>query len=117
MFSGDRTGGEEQFTGDRDFVAGNLPASLPVKVEYPLGVIVEFLTRRAEQNSTTLALEQGGTERFFEDVDPLTDSRLGQVECLRRPGKTVQLRGLREGFQIRKLYILRLFGVHHRLPL
>ncbi len=50
MLAGDGTGGEQQFTADRGFVAGDFPTSLPVEVEYVLGVAVELLARLGEQH-------------------------------------------------------------------
>jgi hypothetical protein len=87
VLAGDRTGGEEQFTGDRGFMAGYFPASLPVQVEYPLSVIVEFMARFGEHNSSPLPLEQGRVECLFEGLHTLAERRLRQLERLRRPGE------------------------------
>jgi hypothetical protein len=76
VLTGDRTRGEEQFTGDRDFMTGYFPVSLPVQVKYPLGVVVEQLSRFGEQNPTALPLEQGLAERFFEGLNALANRRL-----------------------------------------
>ena len=79
MFAGDRTGGQEQFAADRGFVAGDFPTGLTVKVENPLGVVVELLARLGEQNTTALPLEQGLAERLFEGLNTLADAMPGST--------------------------------------
>jgi hypothetical protein len=112
VFSGDGTRSEEKFTGERGFVAGDFPASFPVEVENPLGVLVEFLTRSGKKNPATFPLEERFAEFLFESLNTLTDCCLTQVERLRRPGEVAQLSSLREGFEIGKLHIFGLSGVH-----
>src|SRR5262249_42233901 len=82
VFSGNRTGGEEQFTRDRGVEAGKGSAGLPVEVQDSLGEVVELQARLGEQHSTALPPEQGRAEYFFEGVDALAYRRLGQVERL-----------------------------------
>jgi hypothetical protein len=44
MFAGDRTGGEQEFTGDRSIVSCDLSPGFLVKVKYPLGIVVKLPT-------------------------------------------------------------------------
>jgi hypothetical protein len=45
MFSGDGARREEQFTAERNFLAGNFPTGLSMKVKDSLSVVIEFLAR------------------------------------------------------------------------
>jgi hypothetical protein len=106
MLAGDRTGGDQQFTGDWRFVAGDLPPSLPIEVKYPLGVGIELLPRFGQQHPTGPAIEQALVECFFEGLNTLTDRCLRQAESFRRPGEATQLSGFRERSQMWKLNVL-----------
>lgn len=77
MFTGYRTRSEEQFTGERSFLPGDFPTSLPVEVEDSLGVLVELLTCLGEKNPTAQPLKQRLAECLFESLNTLTDRRLG----------------------------------------
>src|SRR5581483_4600075 len=76
MLAGNRTGGEEQFPLGRSGMAGDLLACLPVEVEDPLGVVVEFLACLGEEHAPRLSLEQGRAELLFEVLHTLADGCL-----------------------------------------
>lgn len=111
VFAGDRTGGDQQFPGDRGIVSRNLLASFPMDAEYPLGVGVERLPRLGQHHTTPSTVEEALAEGHFEGVNTLAHRRLRQPECLRRLGEAARLRGLREGFQMGKLNVFGLHGI------
>src|SRR6266446_9294882 len=100
MFAGDGTGGQEQFSGGRRGTTGNSAAGLPVECQDSLRVLIEFLPRLGEQNSTSLPLEYGGAERFLESLHALADRGLAKAEGPSGRAETAKLRSLGEGIQV-----------------
>jgi hypothetical protein len=117
MLAGNGTGGAIEFTTDRSVVAGDCSPRFTVEVQYPLSVVIKFLTRIGEQNPTALPLEQRCAKRLFEGLHTLADRRLGHAQCLRSPGEAAQLGCLREGWEMRNLQVFGLKGIHDRCSL
>ena len=111
MFAGDRTGGEQEITGDRGRMAGDLLPCLPAQVEYSLGELVEFLAHLGERDAAAPPLEQRRPEGRLQHLNALAHRRLRQAERLPRPGEVAQLGGLAEGFQMGQMNVFGLHGI------